>query len=973
MAEQGGLGGVQCLRCQAPATLQCPKCVQLGLAKAPYCSQDCFKQAWAAHKAVHKAAAASEAWLYCTRRGRGRSDVMPSFAWTGPLRPARIGPTRAVPPHIARPDYADDGNPTSELESRQQRSVAIRTPEEVAGIRAACRAGREALDAAHAAVRPGVTTDELDRVVHEALVEAGAYPSPLNYFNFPKSVCTSVNEVICHGIPDARELADGDLVNVDVTAFLGGYHGDLNETFTVGQVDEEGRRLIRVTHDALGAAIAACKPGVRYRDLGDVISRAVTAAGMSVVKTYCGHGIGDLFHCAPNIPHYAHNKAVGVMKEGQVFTIEPMVNLGTWRDVMWPDGWTAATADGKRSAQFEHQLLITATGAEVLTARLPTSPPLWPSRARGMHAAKRPAPGSGDSAAGSDQGAKKRRSAEPPPQQSGAAHSLDLALLAVQHCAALVPGLADAEQLGQVAKAAGALQAAARARLAALAPAQQRQQPAEHARAGGAGAPPAQQQTQEKLEQQAQAQQAQTQTAEQPIDQAPQQRREAQRSGGSMAQARPGASQPQAAAQPQRSEPLPPLAWVEDRRPLPYRVTPVAQQQRGDAAAALPAGGAPPAGQQQAQDSGEAKAQRKSERAERRQQRGAAAGERGGAGGDEGEARAEAPQQADAAAPPAARVRGEGPEYKNVATRIELAEVMTSLLGRRVRPPLPRELCPPKLWFRLPGDPPSPTASGGSAPGAAAAAAVAAAAVAAPPATAAPAAATTAASPAATTAATPVRAGAAAAGAARGSSRGREASAQRSSGRSSDSGSSESGSSSGSESDSSDGGGGDGSGSGSDTDSGGGGCKAGGSQGQGASCSPRSPATRGAAAAAAAAAAADPSALHECQVCRRLVAAGGMAQNKLTAACKVCLQAAVSGGTSRLARCPKRGCGALDVRLGAGGWHTGPSRGQAHYVSVDARVAVFKVHYTRPKRRARRKAAPGGAKGAKGGKGGKGG
>jgi len=278
---------------------------------------------------------------------------------------------------IERPDYAVTGYPAEEVDSPQQRSGAIRSAAEIEGIRRACLVGREALDAAHAAIRPGITTDEIDRTVHNAITEAGAYPSPLNYYNFPKSVCTSINEVICHGIPDQRELEDGDIVNVDVTAYIGGYHGDLNETFTVGEVDQVSKDLIKVTHDALMKAIAIVKPGVRYRDVGDVISRHVHQHGFSVVKTYCGHGIGDLFHCAPNIPHYANNKAVGVMKEGQVFTIEPMVNVGTWKDMTWPDGWTAVTIDGKRSAQFEHQLLVTNKGAEVLTARLPTSRPLW--------------------------------------------------------------------------------------------------------------------------------------------------------------------------------------------------------------------------------------------------------------------------------------------------------------------------------------------------------------------------------------------------------------------------------------------------------------------------------------------------------------------------------------------------------------------------------------------------------------------
>eukprot|EP00882_Tetradesmus_deserticola_P008357 GHRQ01008814.1.p1 GENE.GHRQ01008814.1~~GHRQ01008814.1.p1 ORF type:complete len:202 (+),score=66.46 GHRQ01008814.1:1308-1913(+) len=167
MADQQH-GGLLCLRCEAPAQLQCPKCASMGLPKAPYCSQDCFKQAWPEHKAVHKSAvSAGEAWLFCTKRGKARSDTMPGYAWTGPLRPARIGPTRQVPEHIQRPDYAVTGIPTAEQESKQQRAVAIRSAEEAAGIRRACRVGREVLDAAAAVVRPGITTDEIDRVVSE--------------------------------------------------------------------------------------------------------------------------------------------------------------------------------------------------------------------------------------------------------------------------------------------------------------------------------------------------------------------------------------------------------------------------------------------------------------------------------------------------------------------------------------------------------------------------------------------------------------------------------------------------------------------------------------------------------------------------------------------------------------------------------------------------------------------------------------
>ncbi|GAX77795.1 hypothetical protein CEUSTIGMA_g5238.t1 [Chlamydomonas eustigma] len=350
-----------CVRCSAPAKLQCPKCIELGLPRpsSVFCTQGCFKEAWPQHKACHKPAA--DSWLYCLKRGKTRSETMPNFDWTGPLRPCRIGPTRQIPDSILKPDYYKDGIPMSEQSSRQQMQVPSRSGKELEGIRAACVAGREVLDLAAAAVRPGVTTDELDRIVHDGMMERGAFPSPYNYYNFPKSVCTSVNEVICHGIPDARELQDGDIVNVDVTAYLVGYHGDLNETFTVGNVDEEGKAVIKVAHDCLMKALAICKPGTRFQ----------------VVRTYCGHGIGDLFHCAPNIPHYSGNKAVGVMKEGHVFTIEPMINVGSWRDRTWPDGWTSVTEDGKRSAQFEHTVVVTKDGVDILTRRTDSSPPLW--------------------------------------------------------------------------------------------------------------------------------------------------------------------------------------------------------------------------------------------------------------------------------------------------------------------------------------------------------------------------------------------------------------------------------------------------------------------------------------------------------------------------------------------------------------------------------------------------------------------
>lgn len=306
----------------------------------------------------------------------------PNFRYTGKLRPAPYGPQRSVPAHIQRPDYSEDGIPHSEMDYRKYNTIVQLKADEIEKMRVVCRMGREILDAAARAIRPGVTTDELDRIVHEETVKRSAYPSPLNYSHFPRSCCTSVNEVICHGIPDTRPLADGDIVNIDVTVFYGGFHGDLNETYTVGRCDEESLRLINCSRDALAAALEIVRPGTAYKEIGNVIEKLAKARGFSVVKTYCGHGIHQLFHTVPSIPHYAKNKAVGIMKAGHVFTIEPMINVGTWQDETWPDGWTAVTADGKRSAQFEHTILVTEDGCEVLTKPLPDSPsaPTLPNR-----------------------------------------------------------------------------------------------------------------------------------------------------------------------------------------------------------------------------------------------------------------------------------------------------------------------------------------------------------------------------------------------------------------------------------------------------------------------------------------------------------------------------------------------------------------------------------------------------------------
>ncbi|RKP14121.1 peptidase M24, structural domain-containing protein [Piptocephalis cylindrospora] len=361
----------QGLDCSKPAKLQCPSCLKLNIPGSFFCSQDCFKKNWPNHKLVHLSVGAGAA----SDNGTSPTNPFPGFEYTGSLRPKYpLGERRALPPTIARPDYADTGFPLSEAKEKASRSILVMKPDEIEAMRKVGRLAREVLDIGARAIRVGITTDEIDRIIHEACIERDAYPSPLNYHKFPKSCCTSVNEVICHGIPDQRPLEDGDILNIDVTLYHGGFHGDLNETYLVGNVDKRGRELVQNARECLDAALALVKPGALYRDFGQVIDKHARSKGFSVVKTYCGHGIHRYFHCAPDVPHYARNKAVGVLKPGHIFTIEPMINEGTWRDEHWPDNWTAVTADGKRSAQFEHTILVTETGYELLTARLEDSP-----------------------------------------------------------------------------------------------------------------------------------------------------------------------------------------------------------------------------------------------------------------------------------------------------------------------------------------------------------------------------------------------------------------------------------------------------------------------------------------------------------------------------------------------------------------------------------------------------------------------
>lgn len=279
-----------------------------------------------------------------------------------PVRAGVVGPTREVPPEIPRPPYiATDGWPQGREEP------LVKPPEVIAAMRVAGVAAGEVLDAVRAAVAPGVTTDHLDEVAHEAYIAHGGYPSPLGYKGFNKSVCTSVNEVICHGIPDDRVLRDGEIVNVDVTIFLDGVHGDTNATFGVGEIDARSAELIRVTKECLYLGIDAVAPGQPVWSIGRAIQEHAEAHGFGVVRSFCGHAIGREFHGALSIPHYEERAMSLPLEPGMTFTIEPMITLGSFRERIWSDGWTAVTSDGLRTAQFEHTLVVTDDGADVLT------------------------------------------------------------------------------------------------------------------------------------------------------------------------------------------------------------------------------------------------------------------------------------------------------------------------------------------------------------------------------------------------------------------------------------------------------------------------------------------------------------------------------------------------------------------------------------------------------------------------------
>ncbi|KAF9112766.1 Oxysterol-binding protein- protein 3 [Mortierella sp. AM989] len=266
-----------------------------------------------------------------------------------------------IPTHISRPSYALRGEP-----SEWASNIPINSPESIEKCRRAGQLAKKILELGGSLVKQGVNTSEIDRILHEAIIANNAYPSPLNYMGFPKSVCTSVSNVIAHGIPDNRDLEDGDIINIDITVYLDGYHGDTSATFLVGNVDRPGRELVERTRESLDAAIAICGPGVPFNKIGKTIQSIADRHGYSVSEQFSGHGIGKEFHCLPLIYHH-DNDEEGDMEKGMIFTIEPMFCQGTAVGVQWPDKWTVSTADGGRSAQFEHTILITENGAERLT------------------------------------------------------------------------------------------------------------------------------------------------------------------------------------------------------------------------------------------------------------------------------------------------------------------------------------------------------------------------------------------------------------------------------------------------------------------------------------------------------------------------------------------------------------------------------------------------------------------------------
>jgi methionyl aminopeptidase len=287
---------------------------------------------------------------------------MPRDLATGHLTMGKLSATRSVPNVIIRPEYVGKSAPAKFSGSD------VKTPEQVAKIRAAGRIAAQAIQLVGEACKPGVTTDELDRIGHEFVISQGAYPSTLGYRGFPKSLCSSINEVICHGIPDDTVLQDGDIINIDITAFKDGFHGDSNVTFLVGNVAPEVELLVERTHEAMMRGINAALPGRSVNIIGRAIETYAKRFNYGVVRDFTGHGVGEAFHSGLVIPHYDSAPHFDdEIKVGMVFTIEPMLTLGTHEWDIWSDDWTVVTKDRSLTAQFEHTIVITDDGPEILT------------------------------------------------------------------------------------------------------------------------------------------------------------------------------------------------------------------------------------------------------------------------------------------------------------------------------------------------------------------------------------------------------------------------------------------------------------------------------------------------------------------------------------------------------------------------------------------------------------------------------
>ena len=295
-----------------------------------------------------------------------RLDSMPKDTF-GLLIPGVLSHPRTVVPSIARPEYVGKSAPTP------FRGSNVYSPSEIEQIRQAGNISSRALDAIGDAIVPGITTDEIDAIAHDVVTSYGAYPSTLGYRGFPKSCCTSVNEVICHGIPDNTVLEDGDIVNVDITSYLEGFHGDMNRMFTVGAVSDAAQSLITHTQEALNRGIKSVAPGRQVNVIGRAIQTYAERWGYGVVRDFTGHGVGRAFHSGLIIPHYDSSPLYDdLMEPGMVFTIEPMLTLGTHEWTMWDDNWTVVTKDQKLTAQFEHTIVVTDRGADILTLTLPS-------------------------------------------------------------------------------------------------------------------------------------------------------------------------------------------------------------------------------------------------------------------------------------------------------------------------------------------------------------------------------------------------------------------------------------------------------------------------------------------------------------------------------------------------------------------------------------------------------------------------